>query len=112
MKNVLLLFIVGLLFSCKKPVDLSETHWTLYYKHNPTFSFYAESDLYFKKDNIIENARNFDTLTGTWYADKKKLNIYFTNDDKYEGTIVSSDSITGTLLLPSGDHGTWFAKRK
>ena len=95
MKNVLLLFIVGLLFSCKKPVDLSETHWTLYYKHNPTFSFYAESDLYFKKDNI-----------------KKKLNIYFTNDDKYEGTIVSADSITGTLLLPSGDHGTWFAKRK
>ena len=113
MKNLYLLFVAASIFSCKKnDINLSETRWTLYYKHNPTFNFYAKSDIYFKNENLVENDRNFDTLTGTWFADKKKLNIYFTNDDRYEGTIVNSDSMTGTLLLPHGDHGVWYAKRK
>ena len=45
-------------------------------------------------------------------SDKKKLKIQFNNDDEYEGTIVSSDSMAGTLILPHGDHGVWYAKRK
>mgnify|MGYP000849539508 FL=1 len=113
MKKLILVILIASNFSCKKNcVDLNDTHWTLFYKHNSTFNYYAESDLYFKNDNSIENYRNFDTILGTWMSDKKKLKIQFNNDDEYEGTIVSSDSMAGTLILPHGDHGVWYAKRK
>ncbi|MFN8283587.1 MAG: hypothetical protein U0U67_10260 [Chitinophagales bacterium] len=112
MKNIVLLLFVFLLFSCKKDINLSETHWTLYYQYNSTFNFYAESDLYFKQNYDLENYRNFDTVSGTWYVNKKNVNFYFVNDDRYEGKIINADSMTGTLLLPHGDHGVWHAKRK
>lgn len=112
MKNILLLIIVSTLFSCKKDINLSETHWTVYFKHNSTFNYYAVSEFYFKNNDSVYNYRNFDTIKGRWILNNKKLNIDFLNDDKYEGNVVSSDSISGALLLPSGDHGVWYAKRK
>ncbi len=112
MKNILLMLLFFTLFSCKKSVNLSETRWTLYYKNNPTFNFYAKSEIYLKSNNTIENYRNFDTIYGTWTHIKENVTFQFINDAKFEGNLIASDSMKGTLLLPSGDRGDWSAKRK
>ena len=114
------LFILSLLlafFSCKKNEDnnaatiaLSETHWNLHYKYNNTFNFFAVSNLYFKQNNTIDNYRNFDTISGAWSAIKDSVTLNFSNGEKYTGTAITDDSISGTLTA-IGNTGVWYAVR-
>lgn len=104
------------LFSCKKckhPAvsSLRETQWDLYFKNNSSFTFYAHSTLYFRGDDSIFNYRNFDTVSGTWNENSNHVSIDFNNGDRYSGTILSTDSISGTLSA-SGNQGIWYAKKK
>jgi hypothetical protein len=108
----------AILFSCKKHNDdntssiiLNDTRWNLHYKNNNTFSFFAESELFFKQNKNIDNYRNFDTISGNWSATNNTITINFNNGDKYTGTAISNDSISGTLTA-SGSNGTWYAVRK
>jgi hypothetical protein len=112
----LILCSVVLLGACKKKkiqvTDYTGTHWRLFFKNNPTFSFFAESKLYFKDEANVDNYRNFDTLYGQWVVDDDNtLTIHFTNGDQYIGTVISSDSLSGTLKA-SGNNGVWSAKKE
>lgn len=117
MQKLYILPILFILFSCKKncdnnsPNSLSETKWNLYFKNNNTFDFFAESDLYFKENKTIENYRNFDTVYGNWVANENTLTINFNNGDKYIGTLITNDSISGTLTA-AGNNGVWYATKK
>lgn len=116
MQKVVILFVVISLFSCKKEsietgYPLGGSSWTLYFKNNPTFTFYAESQLYFAADNKVINNRNADTLTGFWETKNNAVTIQFDNDDVYLGTIFTNDSIAGTLTA-SGNNGNWYAIRQ
>ncbi len=111
----LTIVVASLLFSCKKNchsvISLQETHWDLYFKNNSSFNFYATSDLYFKADKTAENYRNFDTVLGNWSQDNSAVSISFNTGDQYTGTIITNDSISGTLTA-SGNDGVWYAKKR
>lgn len=117
MRNLFILFFLFMIFSCKKNNDgqntsfsLSETNWKLYYKQNTTFNFYALSKLYFKQNNTVDNYRNFDTISGTWTLNTKEVYFNLDNGDKFKGTAITNDSISGTLIA-SGNNGVWYAIR-
>ena len=117
MRKLFLLPFVIAAFSCKKKSDdnnlsvLNETHWKLYYKNNNTFSFYAASEIYFKENKSIDNYRNFDTLYGEWSENSNIVIIDFNNGDSYSGTLITNDSISGTLTA-TGSNGVWYATKK
>ena len=116
MRKLYFLSLILMFFSCKKNCDnnaneLNETHWNLYFKNNQTFNFFAESDLYFKENKSIENYRNFDTVYGSWNTSGNTLNINFNSGDKYVGSLITKDSISGTLTT-AGNNGVWYATKK
>lgn len=112
---------IGLLllsvFSCKKKTDnntgfpFGGTNWNLHFKNNPTFSFFAESELYFDSDTSVQNYRNVDTVSGSWKSTPTTVTIDFYNGDVYNGTVITNDSISGTLSA-SGNSGVWYATRR
>lgn len=112
--SVFILFL-SIFISCKKckenSISLTNSRWDLFFKNNSTFTFYAESELYFITSNSVLNYRNFDTLSGNWILDNNKLSIEFNNDDQYTSDYISQDSLSGTLKA-SGNNGVWYAKRK
>lgn len=117
MKKAFILFLTLSIFSCKKgciegeqAFQLNETKWDLFFKNNNTFSFYAKSEIYFKENKTIENYRNFDTIYGTWTSTENNLSINFNNGDKYIGSLITSDSISGTLTS-AGNNGVWYATK-
>jgi len=104
------------IISCKKEKKengllLSNSSWNLYFKHNSTFNFYAQSHLYFDSDKKVTNFRNADTLHGEWESKGNNLSIIFNNGDKYNGNAITPDSLSGTLIA-SGNNGVWYAIRK
>jgi hypothetical protein len=115
MKPVLLLAASLLLFSCKKcdPVaaSLNNTQWTLHYKNNSSFTFFAVSNLRFGGDASVLNYRNFDTVAGVWTQSEKVVSIQFDNGDAYSGSLVTDDSLSGTLTA-SASSGVWHAVKK
>src|SRR4051812_24846354 len=93
------IFIAVVLISCKKEnnaatTSLRETHWNLFYKNNNTFTFFAQSEIYFKSNDSAENDRNFDTIRGSWSQSNASVNIHFNNGDAYTGKVITSDSIS------------------
>ena len=113
---LLIICSVALLGACKKKrttiADYSGTHWRLHFKNNSTFTFFAESELYFKDASNVDNYRNFDTLFGTWAVDQDNtLSIQFNNGDRYTGTPAGTDSLSGTLTA-SGNNGLWNAGKQ
>ncbi|MFN8238543.1 MAG: hypothetical protein U0T77_10270 [Chitinophagales bacterium] len=117
MRYLLFIFCTILLLSaCKKKkttvADFTGTHWRLHFKNNPTFSFFAESELFFKDATNVDNYRNFDTLYGTWAVDDdNNLSVKFDNGDLYTGTLITDDSLSGTLKA-SGNNGVWNARKQ
>lgn len=103
------------LASCKEENEeadfpLGETNWQLYFKHNNTFSFFAESVLSFSDNNTVLNYRNADTVSGIWNTKGKTLTINFEDGDVYLGNIILDDSISG-ILSASNNNGIWYAVR-
>jgi uncharacterized protein (DUF2147 family) len=116
MQKVVILFLALSLFSCKKKsietgYALGETNWTLYFKNNSSFSFYAVSQLSFYTDYKVKNFRSADTILGTWKTKNNAVSINFESGDVYTGTIFSDDSISGSLTA-SGSNGDWYAIRQ
>lgn len=117
MRNLFILICILSIISCKKNKNnnlaftLNETNWNLFFKTNTTFDFYAKSSLYFRQDNTVDNYRNFDTLSSTWTLDANTVAFNFSNGEKYIGTVITIDSIAGTLTS-SGNNGVWYAIRK
>lgn len=103
--------------ACKKHTQepsglpLGETNWNLHFKNNNTFTFFAESHLYFKSSKDVENFRSVDTIAGTWKSAGHEVTITFNNGDIYTGTAITSDSISGTLSA-SGNNGVWYAIKR
>ena len=117
MQRVFILFLVLSIFSCKKKAEddnglpLGETNWNLHFKNNSTFSFYAESKLYFLIDSSVKNYRSADTISGTWKSKANTVTISFNNGDIYTGSAITADSIYGTLTA-SGNNGVWYATKR
>ena len=115
-KFFFLLIILGA-FSCKKNTDdntgfpFSGTNWNLYFKNNNTFTFFAESELYFTSDTTVQNYRSSDTVSGRLKSTPTTVTINFEDGDVYNGTIITNDSISGTLSA-SGNSGVWYATRR
>lgn len=110
----LLLLAFTAFLSCKKcnddTIGLTGSRWNLFFKNNSTFTFYAEAELNFKTNSSVENYRNFDTLTGNWLLENNTISIAFNNGDQYNGILITSDSISGTLTA-SGNNGFWYATK-
>ena len=117
MQRLFISLLVFTALSCKKNTQedaglaLGETNWNLHFKNNSTFNNYAESQLFFKADKNVQNYRNFDTISGTWKSTASNVTITFDNGDIYNGTAITSDSISGTLTA-SGNNGVWYATRR
>lgn len=114
---VLLFCIIAIAtISCKKKKNeetsfsLKNTNWQLYYKSNNTFNFFALSHLSFKADYSVINYRNSDTLSGTWELDNSAVSVYYRNGDVYKGTLITTDSMSGTFTA-FGSNGIWYAVR-
>lgn len=116
MQKLFFTFLILSVLSCKKKTEddnglpLGETSWNLHFKNNSTFSFFAESNLYFKENKDVYNYRSADTISGTWKSTGNSVIITFDNGDIYNGAAVTSDSITGTLSA-SGNNGIWYATK-
>ena len=116
MQKLAITFLILSVLSCKKKTDdvaglaLGETNWNLYFKNNSTFSFFAESHLYFKENKDVINYRSADTVSGKWKSIGSSVKITFDNGDIYNGSAVNSDSISGTLTA-SGNSGIWYATK-
>ena len=114
MQKLFFIFMILSVLSCKKKTQddiglpLGETNWALHFKNNSTFTYFAESYLYFKANKEVNNYRNADTVSGTWKSVSKNVTITFNNGDIYNGTAVTAESIAGTLTA-SGNNGTWYA---
>lgn len=113
---ILLLFTVSF-FSCKKNCakindeNISETHWDLFYKYNSTFTFFAQSKLYFKSDNTVQNFRSADTTEGSWSQNNSAIELKFTNGEQLNGFLINTDSLSGTSKV-AGNTGVWYAIKK
>lgn len=117
MQRVFILFLVIGIFSCKKKADvvngypLSGTNWNLHFRNSPIFSFYAQSALSFNSDSSVQNFRSSDTVSGKWKTKSNDVTINFNNGDIYTGTVITDDSLAGTLTA-SGNNGDWYAIRR
>lgn len=103
------------LLSCKKKhtvngVNFSETHWDLYFKNGPTFSFYGKTHLYLKSNLSLLNYGLTDTTSGTWRTDDN-LHLKLDNGADYTSTYIAPDSLRGILFV-NGVNGDWYAKRR
>ncbi len=117
MKRSLILLLISsvILFSCKKKntldgVNFNNTHWNLFYKNGPTFTFYAKTHLFLKDNLDFENYGNVDTTYGTWRTDDH-LYLKFNNGAYYTSDFISSDSLNGTIFV-NGIYGDWYATRR
>ncbi|HRH57844.1 MAG TPA: hypothetical protein PLS10_09335 [Chitinophagales bacterium] len=116
MQKLFIIFVILSVLSCKKKTEditglsLGETNWNLHFKNNNTFSFFAISHLYFKENKDVYNYRSADTISGKWKSSGSSVTITFNNGDIYNGSAVTSDSLTGTLTA-SGNNGVWYATK-
>ncbi|HOY41208.1 MAG TPA: hypothetical protein PK546_06260 [Chitinophagales bacterium] len=119
-KISILLFslVIFINISCKKGciegeqgLPLENTNWNLYFKNNSTFTFFAESQLYFNANKEVVNYRSADTINGNWESSNSDVTLTFSNGDIYNGTAITSDSISGTLTA-SGNNGIWYATKR
>ncbi|HNM31641.1 MAG TPA: hypothetical protein PKM51_02730 [Chitinophagales bacterium] len=99
--------------ACKKEkasqgLALNNTNWELHFKNNPSFSFFAKSQLVFDGNKRVSNFRFSDTLVGTWNTEGNAVTLQFTNGDTYKGKAITADSLSGTLTA-SGNSGVWYA---
>src|SRR4051812_15374352 len=114
---ILFFSILLLLFSCKKKCDnmnvisLSETNWDLYFKNNPAFTFFAKTHLYLKQDSTFDNYEAFDSTYGKWSQNNTDIKFNFDNGARYSGSIITADSLSGTLTV-AGSNGVWYALKK
>ncbi len=117
MQRIFIFFLAIGLFSCKKKTEvnngfpLAETNWSLHFKNNSTFTFYAQSQLSFYADSSVKNYRSSDTISGRWRTKSNAVSINFANGDVYTGTVITDDSLSG-ILSASGNSGDWYATRR
>lgn len=116
MRTLLASLVIVSVLSCKKETPdnglaFSNTNWNLYFKHNSSFTFYAQSRLAFDANKGVTNFRFSDTLTGDWTSMGNAVTINFSNGDTYKGTAITADSLSGTLTA-SGSEGVWYATKQ